>query len=332
MLGLKTLILIPAATFVWGMTHETDLRTLASVVRHEAIVGWEDIVVEKGFILSNDLYYKRMCSKIWKKQVPTFAKENPQVKDVDKFWPGDKIRIQICQDYVPEQEAKIEAKKEEKVVAPVVVEEKTVTVVEEAVVTETTTEESVVEEQPAPPAALAPDLDSTLYIGGGFLTESQGNEQYTNPSLTFRIRSDFYTTLSHRLYIDASPSIILVRNKIDFRTKFDQHQYFLSVGMGNRIGTKTRENIRLSNNISNFAEASVGMILRKSPKVNILMEVGTTLNSNYPVNFSVMATKRLGNSEFHLGGYFDYIGTDTGLLPQETADRRLLTGGLIFSY
>lgn len=64
--------------------------------RSSNIIEWTPYTVKKGFILSNETYYKKMCSKTWSKQIPEFLKRNPKVKDANKFWPGDKIMIQTC--------------------------------------------------------------------------------------------------------------------------------------------------------------------------------------------------------------------------------------------
>lgn len=290
--------------------------------KSENILQWKPITVQKGFVLSTDLYNKQQCLKIWPKQIPTFKEMNPHIKDVDKFYPGDQINIQVCdQEETPVPPPVV--KKKKKKAPPVPKVEEVIPAVPEYVA-----EEKVEIKEEAEEA-----VDGNLYVGLGFLSESHNDLARTSPSFTFRVRSGFHPSLNHRLMIDAASDVIYVRNKIDFKTKPSKYQYFLSVGMGNRIGlTKDDLDRKMSNNITSYAEGSLGFNLRYSESINITMEVGATVNSKYPTNFSVMATKKLGNSPFYLGGYFDYVWTDSSLLETDTNDRRLITGGIVFSY
>jgi hypothetical protein len=302
----------------------------------EKISGWEDFTVEKGFILSTNLQDARWCRRIWPKQIPNFKEQNPHVKDVDKFYPGDKIRLQTCDDdmsaVAPIKVKKLKKKKkfivksedqsdESNPIVPAVPE-----LIAQAPAPEK--KEEVKEKDPDG----WDTTDGQLFLGLGFLSESHNEVADTSPALTFRVRTGIQPSLNHRLMLDISPNVIYVRNKLDFKTSPAKYQYFFSVGMGNRIGIKERSDIKMSNKITNYAETSVGFNIKYSSKVNITMETGITVNASYPVNFSVTATKQLGNSEYYLGGYFDYIWTDSSLMPTDTDDRRMLTGGIILSY
>lgn len=302
--------------------------------RSEHVSFWKDVTVEKGFVLSTNIQDKRYCNKVWPKQIPSFKEMNPQVVNVDKFYPGDKITIQVCGEDVKENISAVAFKSKESV------KKKKVEENEDAIIPAVPVmlKESSVEEPSEEVVKIKSSTDwddgteGNLYLGLGFLSENHNDLTNTSPSLTFRVRSGFHPSLNHRLMMEFAQDVIYVRNKIDFKTTPSKYQYFLSVGMGNRIGTKARNDVKLSDKISTYLESSLGFNLKYSSKINITMEMGVTANSKAPLNFSAQATKQLGNSPYYLGGYFDYVWTDSSLLSTDTNDRRMITGGMIFSY
>lgn len=60
------------------------------------IKKWEELNAPKGFILSNDLHFVKMCSKIWTFQIKEFKKQNPHVKDPNVISINQKIKVQDC--------------------------------------------------------------------------------------------------------------------------------------------------------------------------------------------------------------------------------------------
>lgn len=87
----------------------------AQAARHSEIQSWVEVVAQKGYILSVDLHYEKMCSKIWTQQLKDFKKMNPHIKDPNLILVNQKIKVQDCRVVVKEVEAPvmIEAKKEE---------------------------------------------------------------------------------------------------------------------------------------------------------------------------------------------------------------------------
>lgn len=82
------------------------------------IVGWEELIVPKNFILSTELE-NRNCRQTYPHQIPKFYEKNNEIPyNVDLFKPGQKIKIQNC--IIPESVASEEEpeKKEEKIKKP----------------------------------------------------------------------------------------------------------------------------------------------------------------------------------------------------------------------
>jgi hypothetical protein len=73
--------------------------------RSPEIKSWNEIIPEKGYILSNDLFYEKMCSNIWTKQIQEFKKMNPHISNPDLILVHQKIQVQDCRDSVEEEVA-----------------------------------------------------------------------------------------------------------------------------------------------------------------------------------------------------------------------------------
>ena len=65
----------------------------------------ENIKIQKGYVLSIDLFNKK-CPKIWTKQIPEFKKNNPSVKDPNKLSINQDLKVQNC---LPEKQAEEKA-------------------------------------------------------------------------------------------------------------------------------------------------------------------------------------------------------------------------------
>lgn len=294
-------------------------RTPASnkkVERSLNISNWESIKVQKGFILSNDLYYSRLCSKTWSYQIPEFKKKNPQVKDVNKFWPGDEITIQNCQDY---NAAHAEP--------PVLVEEpkktEPVAKVEEAA-------KPVVEETPAF-VEKTPEEESDLMImvGLGFLSERYDPDNVKETSLRYGIKKDLYPRVGYKLTMDFTSSVIFASNKIQVKTAPDKRQYYASFGIGNRLGLVKKTEIKLTDSLTSYSALGAGMLYNYRG-IDFDIELGTTLNSSPGVNFSVTGVKKISDN-FSLGAYFDLLSTDPKV-SDSSRQRNLITGGAIILF
>ena len=305
------------------------------------IIDWENMTVEKGFVLSNELYYKQLCSKIWSKQIPEFQKKNPQVKDVNKFWPGDKITIQLCEklndnDLIIHAPEKTEA---------VVQEEKNVPPASIAAVPK-------VEATPAPTPEPTPaqadvkaskdlskdltlheeatDEDFMVFAGLGFLTEKFDQEQYSGTSLRYGVKKDLYSRVGYKLTMDLSQSTVFASNKITLKTAPGKRQYYASFGIGNRIGLVKRPTDKLSDNFTSYSLVGAGMLF-STKKIDFDIELGTTVNANPGINFSVMGVKKITES-LSLGAYFDMLSTDPKIERDTNIQRQLITGGAVILF
>lgn len=70
--------------------------------RHEEIQSWVEVTPKKGYILSVDLHYEKMCSKIWTKQLKEFKKMNPHIPNPNLILVNQKIKVQDCRVVVKE--------------------------------------------------------------------------------------------------------------------------------------------------------------------------------------------------------------------------------------
>jgi len=57
---------------------------------------WEEIKVQKGYILSIDLKKNKECKNIWTEQIKAFKAMNPQIKNVNLIRVNKKIKVQNC--------------------------------------------------------------------------------------------------------------------------------------------------------------------------------------------------------------------------------------------
>lgn len=64
--------------------------------RSSDITAIKEVIPEKGYMLSVDLFESKKCSKIWTKQIDEFKKNNPEVKDPDFILVHKKIKVQTC--------------------------------------------------------------------------------------------------------------------------------------------------------------------------------------------------------------------------------------------
>lgn len=263
------------------------------------IKGWNEYVVPKGFILYWYLVNDSGCMNknlfyLWDYHAYAFKDKNKNIPNIDNIEEGATITLQTCKEEValaPPQEIIPEPKEEM---------------------------ESIFDE-------------SRLFFGLGFLTESYLRYIETSPSASFRVDTHIHPRIGHRLIIDGANMGIFIRNKIDFKTTPSKYQGFLSVGIGSRIGLQNHFERKISTNISNYAEASLGFRLNLKDTF-FIMEAGTTVNSKTPINFSVIGMKQLGETPYYLGGYFDYVWTESSMLDNYENSRRMITGGIIFSY
>lgn len=295
-------------------TYFSIFALMAKAQDRPVIDHWKSITTPPKFILYNYLVKESHCFDkdevyLWDYHVREFKKKNPFVTDADNIEVNSQIEVQVCKTRHPPP-----------LNSPPVVEVEEAKPVEESALMATN--------------EMGEGLltNTHLFLGVGFLSESYNDYLSTSPSATFRINSEIHQRLYHRLMVDFSSTVIYLRNKIDFKTGPERYQYFISVGMGNRVGVQKNVDLKVSTNISNYLDASVGFDLKFKNHLNLIMEVGSTFNSKAPVNFSVIAQKRLGKSDYSLGGYFDYVWTDSSLLDTDKNHRHFLGSGIIFSY
>lgn len=300
--------------------------------RVEPIKGWEPITVSKGFILSNELYYKRLCAKVWSKQIPAFKEKNPEVKDVDKFYPGDKILIQICEQTFKKKE------KKENVIVPEIVEEKKEVKVETPLCpqvvccnqpVEKKEDTLPIQEDTSNKKAKDYDLDGMIFAGLGFLSEDYQKQLYNYTSFRYGIKKDIYQQIGYKLTLDFTKDVIFGSNKIQVKTTPDKHQYYFSFGMGNRLGLKKREDFKLSDNLTTYSTVGAG-VLYNFRGVEFDIEAYSTLNANSSTNFSVSGVKKISEN-YSLGAYFDIQSTDPKINDIQ-AQRSMITGGILILF
>lgn len=292
-----------------GLAFSDQKEIQQKVNRNFTIKEWEQIVVQKGFILSNDLYYKRLCQKVWTTQIPEFKKKNPQVKDVNKFYPGDQITLQICE-YIAKGKVTIPKKKKNKVKKIV--------------------DSKVQEEKFEPKLEIhADESDMNIMLGLGFLSETYADILYSNVSLRYGIKKEMSPRVEYKLTMDFTSSVIFASNKIQLKTKKDIRQYYLSFGIGNRVGLQKRPELKVSDNLNTYSLAGVG-ILYNFKGIDFDFELGTTINSNPGLNLSVIGVKKISES-LSLGAYFDILSTDPKIFRLKN-QRNLITGGVIIFF
>lgn len=293
------------------------ISSLNPVKRNENIQNWEPIVVEKGFILSNDLYYKRLCSKVWKKQIPEFHKRNPHIKNVNKFWPGDKITIQICKDFEKKQE---ESKKKVRKVKKIVEVE-----VEEEV---EYCEAPIKEEQKTEPVVKKVEDnfdDMIVFVGGGFLTEIYEEQTFSSGVFNFGFRTFIEKNIMYKLKVYINKDVSFLNNEVYLL----KNNFFISFGLNNRVGFTKRSITKLSDDFSSFGTANVGY-LKDTNNYRFEFKVGSTLNSDPIINISSRGLKRFGSAFY--GAYFDYLSTDYKINISTKQRTDMIVSGLIIEF
>lgn len=298
---------------------QSIISSINPVKRNENVIGWEPIVVEKGFILSNDLYYKRLCSKVWNKQIPEFHKRNPHIKNVNKFWPGDKITIQICKDLEKKQEKK-KYRKVKKIVE--------VEVDEEVEYCEAPKKEEPkpIEKEETPQVKKEDSFDDMIvFLGGGFLTEIYEEQTFSSGVGLFGFRTFVEKNIMYKLKVYINKDVSFLNNEVYLL----KNNFFISFALNNRVGFTKRSITKLTDDFSSFGTASLGY-LKDSDRYRFEFKVGSTLNSDPIVNLSVRGLKRFGSAYY--GAYFDYLSTDYKINLSTKQRTDLIVSGLIVEF
>jgi hypothetical protein len=74
----------------------SSLSFASSHERHPEIQKFDEFKAPKGYVLSVDLHYTKMCSKIWTEQIKEFKKQNPTIKDPNIIAINQHIKVQDC--------------------------------------------------------------------------------------------------------------------------------------------------------------------------------------------------------------------------------------------
>lgn len=279
---------------------------------------WEKVVVRKDFILSNSLQYHRFCRKVWDYQIPEFKKKNPHIKDVNKFEIGDIIDLQLCTDFKFEPIKEELQKDMDNCFIPI--EKATPTDLKKSELKPEKDDSINLEE-------FEPDFTILGTFGG--LAEQ---DEKTQASFGFRLLADITPRIGYRMRLDYATTVLMWHNEALLQTLPNTKgtRFYVGYGLGNRMGLKENLNINLSNKTTAYTTLSLGTVFSVGKGV-IDFQVGSNFSNYFSPYASIMASKRLGNTPYTLGGFIDYRSTRSAR-EQTDENRHWIGAGLLFSY
>lgn len=281
------------------------------------IFKWEKVVVRKDFILSNSLQYHRFCRKTWDYQIPEFKKKNPHIVDVNKFEIGDIIDLQLCTDFKFEPIKEDLQKDIDNCFIPV----------EKASPKELKKLKPQVKEEPYNLEEFEPDFTILGTFGG--LAEQDGK---TQASFGFRLLADISPRIGYRMRLDYATTVLMWHNEALLETLPNNKgtRFYAAYGLGNRMGIKENLNVNLSNKTTAYTTLAFGTVFKVGKGV-VDFQVGSNFSNYFSPYASIMASKRLGDTPYTLGGFIDYRSTRSSR-EQTDENRHWIGAGLLFSY
>ena len=337
------------------ITGITLLAPFALAKSNPDIKSWETKKAEKGFILYKYLKKESGCyddnsGYIWDYHVVEFKKHNPGIKNVHVIPTGNMVEVQRCNGtLVAQSESLIDPVG--LVASPVVAspvnqennqsDEEDVTessgsqVVEDA----TTAEVGIATAEGSNELVKAESSDdksnniigeTVLFASAGFISEE---DDKTDAALGFRFKTNVYSRVEYQGRFDVSPRAVYFNHQINFITLPDDkyNLYFIGVGLGQRYSIKkefNEENQRRTTDLYPFATLGY----RKDYKKGYLeAQIGSNISKEPSINVSLLGMKRLGNSDYMLGGYADWRASKSPI-DNSGESRKYFTGGIIFSY
>lgn len=285
--------------------------------RSSEIIRWDSITAQKGFILSNYLYNKMGCNKIWIKQLPEFQSKNPKVADPDVIEPGSVISVQVCRDNFTADSSDV-----------------TEMAVQKNKIKKQTKNGLDVQKNQVQPVAVAVDEDSFatspyLDIYTGFLGENS-KEENIDAAYGLGVNGDLFSFLGYDMRLLGSSSVLLLNNEVRFKTQPGSTRGVLIVGMGNRIGLKNKDLDRLNKGADSYTYGGFGVEMKPGNKWKFVLDLTANFNQHFSPTVGVSAQKRLGQ-DYWLG-LFTEFGSSRSAIDDNKEDRRYFTGGLKFSF
>ena len=279
-------------------------------VRSENIFSWEEIVAPKGYILSNDLYYQRLCSKVWSKQVPAFQKKNPHVQDPDVIIPGEKITVQICHEV--NTAPPLEIKKVEKPCC------------EDCQVCgdKKTKEAPVMAEED-----FTPQFNPYINLYLGFISEHK-DDVATN--FGFSVWGDVFKHVGYNIRLNFADTLITMQNEGRLKTAPGKVRGHLIYGLGNRLGLKNKPYDRLTKGVDSFSYLGLGLELNPRSNYKLQFDLTSNISEHFSLNAAASAMKKIGD-DMWLGAYAEILSTRSAI-DKSAEDRRYITGGIKFSF
>lgn len=257
------------------------------------VFEWEEIVVAKDFILSKYLYNKNNCNEIWGKQVPDFIKVNPHIKNPDNIQIGQKIKVQKC---IPKKVIKSSN-------------------VDLGIGTLKLNKKKIVKKK----ISILGESRSELMVG-------LLNEDKSELGVGIDIYGKIDPTKGYRFFLIASPSVALYEFKAEFRTKPAKKRYFVSLGLGQRVGLNNSDADRLSTGADSYTTLGVGMIDQKSEKSYLRAEVGVNINSRFlSPNIEISFFRKIRKTWL---GFFMKSTSTKSVVDEREEDRRLFFFGI----
>lgn len=113
--------------------------------------------------------------------------------------------------------------------------------------------------------------------------------------------------LGYRMFFVGAPSAMIYFANAEFRTKPAVLRYYLSAGLGQRIGLGNKQDNRIEDGVDSFVHSGVGIIYQPRGTFYWKAEAGLNLSPRTAGNFEISGMKKF--KDFWLGGFFQLKST-----------------------